>query len=135
MFYLFICYSTPERKKQILHLYYIYAEIEVSDILWRLKFHIGWCAVERRIQMTYQHTSKWWYVVKIMIRTLICVRNGDQIVVKSVFTDITFIYKSNLIIGTSSVRLSCPIRPNKMNLSQQSCIIDKDINNEEVNTR
>ena len=62
--------------------------------------------------------------VEMMIRTLTCVRNGDQIVVESVITDIIFIYESDLIIETSSVRLSCPIRPNKMNLSQQSCIID-----------
>ena len=113
----FICYPTSERRKRIPHLYYIYVEIEVSDILWRLKFHIGWCAVERRIQMTYQHTSKWWYVVEMMIHALICVRNGDQIVVKSLFTNITFIYESVLMIETSSARLSCPIRPNKMNLS------------------
>ena len=71
----------------------------------------------------------------MMILTLICIRNGDQIVVKSVFTDITFIYESDLIIETRSVRLSCLIRPNKMNISQQSCIIDKDINNERINTR
>ena len=36
--------------------------------------------------------------VKMVIRTLTCVRNSDQIVVKSVFTDITFIYKSDWII-------------------------------------
>ena len=72
---------------------------------------------------------------KIVIRTLTCVQNGDQIIVKSVFTDITFIYESNLIIETRSVRLFCLIRPNKMNISQQSCIIDKDINNERINTR
>ena len=73
--------------------------------------------------------------VEMMIRTLTCVRNGDQIVVKSVFTDITFIYESDLIIETRSVRLSCLIRPNKMNISQQSCITDRDINNERITTR
>ena len=73
--------------------------------------------------------------VEMVIRTLTCVRNGDQIVVKSVFTDITFIYESDLIIETRSVRLSCLIRPNKMNISQQSCIIDKDIKNEWITTR
>ena len=64
-----------------------------------------------------------------------CVQNGDQIVVKSVFTDLTFIYGSYLTIETRSVKLSSLIRPNKMNISQQSCITDKDINNERITTR
>ena len=72
--------------------------------------------------------------IEMAILTLTSVQNGDQIVIKSVFTDITFIYKNDLIIETQSVRLSCLIRPNKMNISQQSCIIDKDINNERITT-
>ena len=71
----------------------------------------------------------------MMIRTLTCVQNGDQIVVKSVFTGMTLIYESDLIIETRTVRLSCLICPNKMNISQQSCIIDKDINNEHITAR
>ena len=63
-----------------------------------------WCAVERRIRMTYQDTSKWWCVVRMKIYLLICVRNGNQIVhfrkariggqviIRSIFTNMTFIY-------------------------------------------
>ena len=60
---------------------------------------------------------------------------GGQIIVKSVLKDLTFIYGSYLTIETRSIKLSSLIRPNKMNISQQSCITDRDINNERINTR
>ena len=120
---LFLLYATPHRKGENEFLIYV---IFILYLCWDWsKRHPMEVEIPHRVMCGRKNNSNDIPTyVEMMIRTLTCVQNGDQIVVKSVPTNMTFIYENDLIIETSSVSFSYLIRPNKMNLSQQSCIID-----------